>query len=104
MKATLVLVLFCGFCAAQGTSDHPCPQGQHMEGNYNRVYACVPDADTATAQSGTQTQDGEKRGGLFGNLDTKVEDGVLQQLRPYFPKAKTKLGRNGDLIIVTCRM
>jgi hypothetical protein len=40
--------------------------------------------------------------GIFGKLDAKVENEVLQQLRPYFPEAKTKLDRNGNLIILTC--
>jgi hypothetical protein len=44
----------------------------------------------------------QSRPGIFGNLGAEVESNVLQQLRPYFPKARAKLDREGSLIILTC--
>ena len=39
----------------------------------------------------------------IGNkLRTHVEQDVLRKLKPFFPKAKTKLDQNGTLIILTC--
>ncbi len=50
MKQFFAVVLFCGLCLAQQpTREHPCPAGKHMEGDYDRVYACVPDSVTAQA-------------------------------------------------------
>lgn len=42
-------------------------------------------------------------GTAIGNsLRTHVEQDVLRKLRPFFPKAKTKLDQKGTLIILTC--
>ena len=42
-------------------------------------------------------------GTAIGNkLRTHVEQDVLQKLKPFFPKAKTKLDQKGTLIILTC--
>lgn len=40
--------------------------------------------------------------GLGNTLRTRVEQDVLRKLKPYFPKAKTKLDQKGTLIILTC--
>jgi hypothetical protein len=42
-------------------------------------------------------------GTVIGNkLRTHVEQDVLRKLKPFFPKAKTKLDQKGTLIILTC--
>jgi hypothetical protein len=41
-------------------------------------------------------------GGLGNRLRTHVEQDVLRKLKPFFPKAKTKLDTKGTLIILTC--
>lgn len=42
-------------------------------------------------------------GTAIGNkLRSHVEQDVLRKLRPFFPKAQTKLDQNGTLIILTC--
>src|SRR5437660_1811748 len=41
-------------------------------------------------------------GGLGSRLRTHVEQDVLRKLKPFFPKAKTKLDQKGTLIILTC--
>jgi hypothetical protein len=53
MKAFLICAVLCGTVFAQQkiSREHPCPDGQHMEGDYDRVYACVSDAETAAAQA-----------------------------------------------------
>ena len=56
----------------------------------------------ASLHSGAQATAAGNPGTLFGSLGTEVETGALQQLRPYFPKARTKLDKNGSLIILTC--
>lgn len=40
--------------------------------------------------------------GLGNKLRTHVEQDVLRELKPFFPKAKTKLDQKGTLIILTC--
>jgi hypothetical protein len=40
--------------------------------------------------------------GLRNRLRTHVEQDVLRELKPFFPKAKTKLDQKGTLIILTC--
>ena len=40
--------------------------------------------------------------GIGNRLRTHVERDVLRKLKPYFPKAKTKLDQKGTLIILTC--
>ena len=40
--------------------------------------------------------------GIGNRLRTHVEQDVLRKLRPYFPKAKSKLDQKGTLIILTC--
>jgi hypothetical protein len=40
--------------------------------------------------------------GFGKRLRTHVEQDVLRKLRPFFPKAKTKLDEKGTLIILTC--
>src|SRR3954463_6161244 len=40
--------------------------------------------------------------GLGNSLRTHVEQDVLRKLKPFFPKAKTKLDQKGTLIILTC--
>src|SRR6185312_13595432 len=40
--------------------------------------------------------------GLGNTLRTRVEQDVLRELKPFFPKAKTKLDQKGTLIILTC--
>ena len=47
------------------------------------------------SQSDTGTAIGNK-------LRSHVEQDVLRKLKPFFPKAQTKLDRNGTLIILTC--
>jgi hypothetical protein len=49
----------------------------------------------------TFAQQGDARG-IGNRLRTHVEQDVLRKLRPFFPKAKTKLDQNGTLIILTC--
>ena len=46
----------------------------------------------------------QRAGGTgFGKkLRTHVEQDVLRKLKPFFPKAKTKLDQEGTLIILTC--
>ncbi|HEX3741451.1 MAG TPA: hypothetical protein VHV29_17265 [Terriglobales bacterium] len=42
-------------------------------------------------------------GTALGNkLRSHVEQDVLRKLKPFFPKAQTKLDQNGTLIILTC--
>jgi hypothetical protein len=42
-------------------------------------------------------------GTAIGNkLRSHVEQDVLRKLKPFFPKAQTKLDQNGTLIILTC--
>jgi hypothetical protein len=42
-------------------------------------------------------------GNAIGNkLRSHVEQDVLRKLKPFFPKAQTKLDQNGTLIILTC--
>ena len=53
--------------AAKNIKD-PCPDGQHIEGDPNRVYACVPDAETAAAQ--------QKSGVFIESWKTLVRDTV----------------------------
>jgi len=40
--------------------------------------------------------------GIGNKVRTHVEQDVLRKLKPFFPKAKTKLDQNGTLIILTC--
>jgi hypothetical protein len=40
--------------------------------------------------------------GLGNRLRTHVEQDVLRKLKPFFPKAETKLDQKGTLIILTC--
>ena len=40
--------------------------------------------------------------GLGNKLRGRVEQDVLRKLKPFFPKAQTKLNQNGTLIILTC--
>jgi hypothetical protein len=40
--------------------------------------------------------------GLGNSLRTHVEQNVLRKLKPFFPKAQTKLDPKGTLIILTC--
>lgn len=56
----------------------------------------------ASLLSSAQAKAADNTGTLFASLGTHVETGVLQQLRPFFPKARTKLDKNGSLIILTC--
>jgi hypothetical protein len=53
MKALLIFTLLCGTSIAQqqATREHPCPTGQHIEGNYDRGYACISDAETSALQT-----------------------------------------------------
>jgi hypothetical protein len=39
---------------------------------------------------------------IGGKLRAHVEQDVLRKLKPFFPKAKTKLDQKGTLIILTC--
>lgn len=50
--ATLIVIaLLCSPCLAQQpTREHPCPTGKHIEGDYDRVYACVPDSESDKSQ------------------------------------------------------
>lgn len=41
-------------------------------------------------------------GGLGNKLRSHVEQDVLRKLKPFFPRAQTKLDQNGTLIILTC--
>ena len=41
-------------------------------------------------------------GGIGRKLRSHVEEDVLRKLKPFFPKAKTKLDQKGTLIILTC--
>ena len=50
---------------------------------------------TAFCQSDAGTAIGNK-------LRSHVEQDVLRKLKPFFPKAQTKLDQNGTLIILTC--
>src|SRR6266852_9164660 len=59
MKSFCILVLFCANCAAQATREHPCPPGQHMEGNFDRVYACVADSKSPVVAPTTLPAKGE---------------------------------------------
>lgn len=52
-------------------------------------------AAPACAQSDSGTAIGNK-------LRTHVEQDVLRKLKPFFPKAQTKLDPNGTLMILTC--
>jgi hypothetical protein len=49
MKAFLICAVLCATVFAQQKSNE-CPKGQHVEGDCNRVCACVSDAETAAAQ------------------------------------------------------
>ncbi|MGH9515409.1 MAG: hypothetical protein ACRD3P_06990 [Terriglobales bacterium] len=40
--------------------------------------------------------------GIGNKLRSHVEQDVLRKLKPFFPKAKTKLDSKGTLIILTC--
>ena len=40
--------------------------------------------------------------GIGRKLRSHVEQDVLRKLKPFFPKAKTKLDQKGTLIILTC--
>jgi len=40
--------------------------------------------------------------GIGRKLRSHVEEDVLRKLKPFFPKAKTKLDQKGTLIILTC--
>ena len=46
--------------------------------------------------------DQQSPSGLGNKLRTHVEQDVLRELKPFFPKAKTKLDQKGTLIILTC--
>src|SRR6201991_1808474 len=50
---------------------------------------------TTFSQSDTGTAIGHK-------LRSHIEQEVLPKLKPFFPKAQTKLDQNGTLIILTC--
>jgi len=49
VATALILFLLCETCLGQQqlSREQPCPPGKHMEGDYDRVYACVPDSETA---------------------------------------------------------
>jgi hypothetical protein len=53
---------------------------------------------TATSAFAQQSE----ASGLGNSLRGHVEQNVLRNLSPFFPKAKTKLDRKGTLIILTC--
>jgi hypothetical protein len=55
----------------------------------------VASSSPAHAQAGGKPSLGQK-------LRTGVEQDVLRKVQPYFPKAKTLLDRQGNLIILTC--
>ena len=70
MRALCICVLLCGTVfAQQKTSKDPCPDGQHIEGDPNRVSACVSDAETAAAQ--------QKSGVFIEPWKTLVRDTVM---------------------------
>lgn len=53
MKAFLICAVLCGtvFGQQQISREHPCPDGQRMQGDYDRGYSCVPDAQTVKAET-----------------------------------------------------
>lgn len=92
MKAFLVFAVLCGTVAAQQriSREHPCPDGQHMQGDYDRGYTCISDAQTVKAEN-------EPTSGVFVEpWKTLVRDSVMvnagQALQYSFPlEAGTKL-------------
>jgi hypothetical protein len=54
----------------------------------------------ATIPNTTSAQ--QSANGIGSKLRTHVEQDVLRKLRPFFPKAKTKLDQNGTLMILSC--
>jgi hypothetical protein len=55
------------------------------------------------AMAAVPVSDQHNAGTAIGNrLRSHVEQDVLRKLKPYFPKAKTKLDQKGTLIILTC--
>ncbi len=78
LKYLIALFALCAVCFAQGSREKPCPAGQHMEGDYDRVYACVPDSDSVGQSAVRSSNPANPRAGMLGNLDAKVEDGVLR--------------------------
>jgi hypothetical protein len=66
-----------------------------LYGSILLVTSLIITASSASAQHSNGS-------GLGGKLRTHVEQDVLRKLRPFFPKAKTKLDQKGTLIILTC--
>ncbi len=65
---------------------------------YGRILLIASLIVTLSAAS-AQHSDGS---GLGSKLRTHVEQDVLRKLKPFFPKAKTRLDQKGTLIILTC--
>lgn len=66
---------------------------------FHAVFLCIASLTIAAPPATAQHQAGT---GISSKLRTHVEQDVLRKLKPYFPKAKTKLDENGTLIILTC--
>jgi uncharacterized BrkB/YihY/UPF0761 family membrane protein len=67
------------------------------------VMAIIPICIVSLAMAAVPASDQHNAGTAIGNkLRSHVEQDVLRKLKPYFPKAKTKLDQKGTLIILTC--
>ena len=63
------------------------------------ILVCVARLTIAAVPVSSQHNAGTAIG---DKLRTHVEQDVLRKLKPFFPKAKTKLDQKGTLIILTC--
>ena len=54
MESLWICVLLCGTPSSPSRRYQGsilCPNGQHIEGDYDRGYACISDAETAAAEA-----------------------------------------------------